>query len=221
MNPTSTHVPVNPVPRHRPESYPLTCEATDIELVSFAKSGYDEAADILFSRYWADFEQHAQRICCDDQLARDIRQEACFKAFLRLANLRDGNAFRPWVLGFITYEALRQNRFSRFSKIVGTADPDNGTPTIDTLCAETGSACNGQLAEILEFLTHKITTLPVSLQPAAEFMINSYATQHEFPSVRAMARLTHGRHGTVQRAQKAIYLMWQRALSTAGLHLNS
>ncbi len=63
----------------------------------------------------------------DHQAAEDAVQEAAFKAWRKLRQLRDGSEMRPWFLGIVANEcrSVRRSRWSSVMKLVEPARADS------------------------------------------------------------------------------------------------
>ena len=76
-------------------------DKTDAELVALARGGEREAFGQLVERY----EQMARRIAfgmvANEEVARELAQEAILAAYLSLAHLRDEARFRSWLYGIV------------------------------------------------------------------------------------------------------------------------
>jgi RNA polymerase sigma factor (sigma-70 family) len=74
---------------------------TDAELVALARRGEREAFGQLVERY----ERMARRIAfgmvANEEVARELAQEAILAAYLSLAHLRDETRFRSWLYGIV------------------------------------------------------------------------------------------------------------------------
>jgi RNA polymerase sigma factor (sigma-70 family) len=76
-------------------------EITDTELVTLARSGDKNAFGRLAERY----QQMARRVAAcmvsDEDMARELTQEAMLQAYLSLSHLRDDAAFGNWLYGIV------------------------------------------------------------------------------------------------------------------------
>jgi RNA polymerase sigma-70 factor (ECF subfamily) len=92
-------------------------------LVQAAKEGDDSAFEALLEPLL----DQAYRLACamlhDHQAAEDAVQEAAFKAWRKLLQLREGSDMRPWFLGIVANEC-RTERRSRWRSVVGSVPPD-------------------------------------------------------------------------------------------------
>lgn len=69
----------------------------DHELIALARTGSQEAADVLFGRYWAFAWRAAYATTGDRSLADDAAQEAIEKAFGALDEFDETRPFAPWL----------------------------------------------------------------------------------------------------------------------------
>jgi RNA polymerase sigma factor (sigma-70 family) len=86
-------------------------------LLEAAKRGDNEAFEILLKPLLEPGYRLAGGMLQDHQAAQDAVQEAAFKAWRKLGQLRDGSEMRPWFLGIVANEC-RSVRRSRWSSVV-------------------------------------------------------------------------------------------------------
>ena len=107
----------------------MTSQPDDGSLVALALRGNPEAFATLVERYDRAVYHLAYRTLHDVEEARDVTQEAFFKAFRSLRTFRPGSKFSTWIFA-ITYHACcdRLNRRKRFSsdELPERADPSPG-----------------------------------------------------------------------------------------------
>jgi DNA-directed RNA polymerase specialized sigma24 family protein len=210
------------------EKAPLPCTAphptaqqlTDAQLVALAREGDLDAADRLFSRHWQSLLRYARELTRDCHLADDLCQAACLKAFLQLSELRDAHAFTPWVLGFILHGLHDHKRKCEKMKIVGTANPENDTYTLETLCTESDHTGAGDFLRLLTLLTNRNEALRGHMRLTADCMLHFFAEYHEFPSIRVIARATASKSSNIQREHQQIIIAWRHVLAAVGLTLS-
>lgn len=101
----------------------MALRSASLSLIQAAKQGNDSAFETLLEPLL----DQAYRLACamlhDHQAAEDAVQEAAFKAWRKLSQLRDGSDMRPWFLGIVANECRSTNR-SRWSSVVRTATPE-------------------------------------------------------------------------------------------------
>jgi RNA polymerase sigma-70 factor, ECF subfamily len=92
-------------------------------LVQAAKQGDDSAFEALLEPLL----DQAYRLACamlhDHQAAEDAVQEAAFKAWRKLSQLRKGSDMRPWFLGIVANECRTESR-SRWRSVIGSVLPE-------------------------------------------------------------------------------------------------
>jgi RNA polymerase sigma-70 factor (ECF subfamily) len=93
-----------------------------ITLLEAAKQGDDNAFEILLQPLLEPGYRLAGGMLQDHQAAQDAVQEAAFKAWRKLRQLRDGSEMRPWFLGIVANEC-RSARRSRWSSVVKVLEP--------------------------------------------------------------------------------------------------
>jgi RNA polymerase sigma factor (sigma-70 family) len=91
-------------------------------LLQAAKQGDDSAFEILLQPLLQPGYRLAGGMLQDHQAAQDAVQEAAFKAWRKLRQLRDGSEMRPWFLGIVANEC-RSVRRSRWSSVVKLLEP--------------------------------------------------------------------------------------------------
>lgn len=69
----------------------------DTELIALARKGSQEAANVLFDRYWTLAWRAAYATTADRSLADDAAQEAIEKAFGALDGFDETRPFAPWL----------------------------------------------------------------------------------------------------------------------------
>jgi RNA polymerase sigma-70 factor, ECF subfamily len=101
----------------------------DGELVTMTLGGHSEAFALLVERYDRAVYHLAYRTLHDVEEARDVAQEAFFKAYRSLRTFKPGAKFSTWIFA-ITYHACcdRLNRRKRYSneELPERADPGPG-----------------------------------------------------------------------------------------------
>jgi len=101
----------------------VATQSASLTLIQAAKQG-DEAA---FEMLLEPLLDQAYRLACgllhDNHAAEDAVQESAFKAWRKLAQLREGSEMRPWFLGIVTNEC-RSTRRSRWWSVVRTESPE-------------------------------------------------------------------------------------------------
>jgi RNA polymerase sigma-70 factor (ECF subfamily) len=91
-------------------------------LLDAAKAGDDRAFEIMLRPLLEPGYRLAGGMLQDHQAAQDAVQEAAFKAWRKLRQLRDGSDMRPWFLGIVANEC-RSIRRSRWSSVVKLLQP--------------------------------------------------------------------------------------------------
>lgn len=110
---------------------------TDAELVRDVQRGSGSAAEALFDRHWPRAWRAAYGVLGDRQRADDAAQTAILRALERIASLRDGGAFGPWLLRIVVREALDGRRRTRreapleaASDVAASDAPDVADPAL-------------------------------------------------------------------------------------------
>jgi RNA polymerase sigma factor (sigma-70 family) len=99
-------------------------------LLEAAKQGDDNAFEILLQPLLEPGYRLAGGMLQDHQAAQDAVQDAAFKAWRKLRQLRDGSEMRPWFLGIVANEcrSVRRSRWSSVVKVVEPAKMDSVSP---------------------------------------------------------------------------------------------
>jgi RNA polymerase sigma factor (sigma-70 family) len=74
---------------------------TDTELVALARSGDKNAFGQLIERYQQMVKRIALGMIVDEEIARELAQEAVLQAYLSLDHLRDNTRFKSWLYGIV------------------------------------------------------------------------------------------------------------------------
>ena len=82
-------------------------EPTDAELVGRARKGFERAFELLVRRYQGLALSRAYALLYDRAEAEDAAQEAFLRAFRSLGQLRQPEAFAPWLLETVANVARR------------------------------------------------------------------------------------------------------------------
>ena len=101
-----------------------------MNLLEAAKLGDDNAFEILLQPLLEPGYRLAGGMLQDHQAAQDAVQEAAFKAWRKLRQLRDGSEMRPWFLGIVANEcrSVRRSRWSSVVKVVEPAKAETVSP---------------------------------------------------------------------------------------------
>jgi RNA polymerase sigma-70 factor, ECF subfamily len=99
-------------------------------LLEAAKLGDDNAFETLLQPLLEPGYRLAGGMLQDHQAAQDAVQEAAFKAWRKLRQLRDGSEMRPWFLGIVANEcrSVRRSRWSSVVKVVEPATAETVSP---------------------------------------------------------------------------------------------
>jgi RNA polymerase sigma factor (sigma-70 family) len=107
----------------QPESDSLSAEAA---LVVAAQGGDMAAFEALYREYFGAVYDFAARTMKDSHAAADAVQDAFLKAHDKIGQLRDPEAFRPWLYSIVRREALVSFRSQARETIVPAIDDDGG-----------------------------------------------------------------------------------------------
>jgi len=115
---------------------------TPPNLVSAARAGDRAAFDELVGVHLEAGYRVALAVLRDPDEARDAVQEAAFKAWRRLGQLRDGRAARPWFLTIVANQC-RSVRRGRWWSVVRLPSLDRAGAEFETSSAESADLQRG------------------------------------------------------------------------------
>ena len=122
----------------------LAVNQIPLSTVSAARAGDRGAFDDLVGAHLDDGYRVALAILRDPDEARDAVQEAAFKAWRRLGQLRDGRAARPWFLTIVANHCRSVRRGKWWSVVrlpaVDRISADFETPTAESADLRRGLA---------------------------------------------------------------------------------
>jgi RNA polymerase sigma-70 factor, ECF subfamily len=108
----------------------MAVQSASLTLIRAAKQGDDAAFEALLEPML----NHAYRLACamlhDHQAAEDAVQEAAFKAWRKLSQLREGSEMRPWFLGIVANECRTEKR-SRWRSVIQNILPEQPQESAD------------------------------------------------------------------------------------------
>jgi RNA polymerase sigma-70 factor, ECF subfamily len=120
----------------------LAVNQVPLSLVSAARAGDREAFDELVGVHLEDGYRVALAILREPDEARDAVQEAAFKAWRRLGQLRDGRAARPWFLTIVANQC-RSVRRGRCWSVVRLPSLDRAGADFETTSVESADLQRG------------------------------------------------------------------------------
>jgi RNA polymerase sigma-70 factor (ECF subfamily) len=85
----------------------------DTEVIVLAREGSEDAAEVLFDRYWTHAWRAAYAVTADRTLADDAAQEAIEKAFSSLHRFDETRPFGPWLKRIAVNRAIDHLRRTR------------------------------------------------------------------------------------------------------------
>jgi RNA polymerase sigma-70 factor, ECF subfamily len=107
---------------------------TEADLIQAARQGDGAAfADLLRPQYRAAF-RIAYGLLHDADEAEDVVQEAAFKAWRRLGNLREGSSLRPWFFAIVANQCRSVSR-SRWWSVTKGDPPEGDMSSVDVAAA--------------------------------------------------------------------------------------
>ncbi len=107
---------------------------TEADLIQAARAGDGAAfAELVRPQYRAAFRV-AYGMLHDADEAEDAVQEAAFKAWRRLGNLREGASLRPWFLAIVANQCRTVSR-SRWWSVLKAESPEREGQSVDVAAA--------------------------------------------------------------------------------------
>ncbi len=101
----------------------MATQPASLTLVKAAKEGDEAAFELLLEPLLSQAYSLACGLLHDHQAAEDAVQEAAFKAWRKLAQLREGSEMRPWFLGIVANECRTTTR-SRWWSVTRAVMPE-------------------------------------------------------------------------------------------------
>jgi len=101
----------------------MVVHPASLALVQAAKQGDESAFELLLEPLLGQGYRLACAMLHDHHAAEDAVQEAAFKAWLKVSQLREGSEMRPWFLGIVANQC-RSARRSRWWSVVRTNEPE-------------------------------------------------------------------------------------------------
>ncbi len=102
---------------------------SDSSLVLACQDGDMAAFEALYRAYFGPVYDFAVRTTKDPNTAADLAQDAFIKAHARIGQLRNPEAFRPWLYAIVRREALNRFRDQSRESVVSTLEGDDMTGT--------------------------------------------------------------------------------------------
>jgi RNA polymerase sigma-70 factor (ECF subfamily) len=104
----------------------MAVQPATLTLVQAAKQGDESAFEILLEPLLEQGYRLACAILHDHHAAEDAVQEAAFKAWLKVSQLREGSEMRPWFLGIVANQC-RSTRRTRWWSVVRGEPPEGAS----------------------------------------------------------------------------------------------
>lgn len=101
----------------------MVVQPASLALIQAAKQGDESAFELLLEPLLDQGYRLACAMLHDHHAAEDAVQEAAFKAWIKVSQLREGSEMRPWFLGIVANQC-RSARRSRWWSIVRTDKPE-------------------------------------------------------------------------------------------------
>lgn len=127
---------------------------TDDELVARAQSGDRWARSALLARHVPQVAQTVARLLASKADAEDVLQDALVEALTELGSLREGRAFRVWLMRIAVGKVHRVYRKNRLLRRLGLHQPD-----LDATLAALATGDPEDRAELF-LLDRALATLP-------------------------------------------------------------
>jgi RNA polymerase sigma-70 factor (ECF subfamily) len=167
----------------------IRAQKEDEWLVVRCQLGERAAFDELIDRWHGPLSTYLRRLAADDEVAREVAQDAWLRVLRGIARLRDGSKLRPWLFG-IARRALMDRLRERY------AVP---TPTEVEMADIPAGPATGDLEDELRTMEHQLGELPVverevlTLFYLRELSLNDVAEVLGIPVGTVKSRLFRGR----------------------------
>jgi RNA polymerase sigma-70 factor (ECF subfamily) len=111
-----------------------TSESPDAALIRAARAGDGAAFAALLKPQYPVAFRLAYGLLHNSDDAQDAVQEAAFKAWRKLGNLREGSPLRPWFLAIVANQCSDVKR-SRWWSTIRNDPPEQRSPAVDVAAA--------------------------------------------------------------------------------------
>lgn len=159
---TIAAVPPTTTRAHASVSELSVAEPSDADLVGRAQQGDAWAEEALFRRHVGRVIQLAQRLLGSSSEADDVVQDSFLIALEQLPKLREGAAFRAWLLRIVVHQAHRRFRKRRMLARLGFVSSDD----LDVLSSQTRHDLDAESKAELRRLDGVLLRLSVSERTA-------------------------------------------------------
>jgi RNA polymerase sigma-70 factor, ECF subfamily len=113
----------------------MAVQPASLALVDRAKQGDETAFELLLEPLLEQGYRLACAMLHDPHAAEDAVQEAAFRAWLKVSNLREGAEMRPWFLGIVANQC-RSARRSRWWSVLRMEPPQQAAAAQDDTVLE-------------------------------------------------------------------------------------
>jgi RNA polymerase sigma-70 factor (ECF subfamily) len=119
------------------------------QLIARARRGDVEAFEAILEVSITPAHKYAFALLRDPSLAEDAVQEACVRAWRKLARLRVGSSFQPWFLGIVARQCHDQMR-GRWWRMIRMPNPEARRSDLPEDAALRRAALREALGELTE-----------------------------------------------------------------------
>jgi RNA polymerase sigma factor (sigma-70 family) len=123
-----------------------TAGKSDRDLVLACQNGDMAAFEGLYRTYFSSVYDFAARTMKDRHAAADVVQEAFIKAHAKIDQLRDPDAFRPWLYSIVRREALNGFRDQNRAVVTSTLESDDAVAPNPLLSHEAADLADDPVA---------------------------------------------------------------------------
>ena len=124
------------------------------DLVASARAGDALAFDELIGPHLETGYRTALAILRNPDAAQDAVQDAAFKAWRNLGQLREGASIRPWFLAIVANQC-RSLRRTRWWSVLRVSNPEPAGATVGDALAANAMAANADLRRAIRRLRHR------------------------------------------------------------------
>jgi RNA polymerase sigma-70 factor (ECF subfamily) len=139
----------------------VSAEQDDAQLVAAARSGVNDAFDVLVRRYRTRILSVAGRFTRNREDAEDVAQQAFHKAFLHIRQFQGNSSFSTWLTRIAMNESLMWLRKKRVSSEVSLEVLNANTDTDTSMQVEPADCAPNPEETCLQLETQRIVSAAV------------------------------------------------------------
>ena len=195
-------------------------EATDEQLVTFYRSGRDEAFEALLDRYRQELFHFLMRFTGSRAAAEDVFQEAFLQIHLSIDTFRTNLRFRPWLFTIAANKArdyLRRSNRRPFTSLSSSAKSDEAEErsVLDLMQADLALPQEEAVrAETRQLVRDTVASLPEHLR---EILALAYFQQVPYKEIAEALKIPLGTvKSRLHTAVGTFAQRWKEGMDAAG-----